>query len=177
MIVIYGSSREKSNTEFLTEIGLEGKEVTRIHLREHTIFPIEDQRHEPTGFDRVDDSFDEVMQELMKHDEMVLATPIYWYGMSGLMKNFVDRWSQAMRDEKYEALREKIGQKKLYVVAVGGDNPRLKGLPLIQQFQYICDYFGMTFADYVIGKAGKPGDIEQDARAISDMKFMAQNWR
>ncbi|MDX1771355.1 MAG: flavodoxin family protein, partial [Planococcaceae bacterium] len=53
------------------------------------------------------------------------------------------------------------------VIAVGGDNPRLKGLPLIQQFNYIFEFMGISFEGYVLGKASRPGDILVDQVAFA----------
>ena len=72
-----------------------------------------------------------------------------------------------MRDEKFPDFKKQLGSKKAYVVAVGGDNPYLKGLPLIQQFNYIFEFMGMSFGGYVLGQARRPGDISDDATAIS----------
>ena len=38
----------------------------------------------------------------------------------------------------------------MYVVIVGGDNPKLKALPLISQFQYIFEFVGSSFEGYII---------------------------
>ena len=70
---------------------------------------------------------------MLEHDTIIFATPLYWYGMSGHMKNFVDRWSQSLRDTSLH-FKEKMKGKKMYVVIVGGDNPKLKALPLIASF-------------------------------------------
>lgn len=59
-----------------------------------------------------------------------------------------------------------MAAKKGYVIAVGGDAPHIKGLPMIQQFQYIFDFVGMDFAGYILGIGNKPGDILADQKAI-----------
>lgn len=56
--------------------------------------------------------------------------------------------------------------KKSFVVAVGGDNPHLKGLPMIQQFKYIFDFMGMDFGGYILGEGNKPEDVLQDKTAL-----------
>jgi hypothetical protein len=57
--------------------------------------------------------------------------------------------------------------KSAYVIAVGGDKPFIKGLPMIQQFQHIFDFVGTNFDGYIIGEGNKPGDIRQDLKALS----------
>ncbi|WP_340673604.1 flavodoxin family protein [Brevibacillus agri] len=167
ILVLHGSSRDGGNTEQLTNLALEGIEHTSIRLREKNILPIHDQRHAEGGFTTVADDYDEVTEAVLAHDFLIFATPIYWYGMSGHMKNYVDRWSQSLRDKRY-AFKESLGQKQAYVIATGGDQPRLKGLPLIQQFQYVFSFVEMPYAGYIIGEGNKPGDVLADARAVAE---------
>ncbi|PKC51646.1 hypothetical protein RhiirA1_483279 [Rhizophagus irregularis] len=88
------------------------------------------------------------------------------------MKNMIDRISQAIRDQRYPNLKEHLKTVETFVVAVGGDNPRIKGLPLIQQFKYTFDFLNMPFTGYVIGRASKPKEILQDKVALSQARLM-----
>ncbi|GAA0134832.1 flavodoxin family protein [Paenibacillus sp. YSY-4.3] len=169
--VLHGSTREEGNTEALTEVVLEGLDRTDIYLREKTILPIHDQRHEEGGFDPVDDDYDDIIHEVLEHDILVFATPVYWYGPSGILKSFIDRWSQSLRDTRYD-FKETMSRKKAYVIVVGGDNPRIKALPLIQQLKYTFDFVGMPLEGYVIGKASRPGDISGDSRALAEAQWL-----
>ena len=87
--------------------------------------------------------------------------------MTGPMKNFIDRWSQTLRDSNYPHFKENMSSKKAYVIAVGGDMPYIKGLPMIQQFQHIFDFMGTSFEGYILGEGNKPGDIVRDLKAMS----------
>jgi multimeric flavodoxin WrbA len=176
ILALYGSSRRHGNTELLTDRVVEGLPVEKIYLIEKNIRPIDDRRHEPGGFPQVDDDYDSVLQRVLAHDTLVFATPVYWYGMSGVMKNFVDRWSQSLRDERY-AFRDVMSQKSAYVVLVGGDEPRIKALPLVQQFQYIFDFMGIRLAGYVLGEGNRPGDILSDTAAMHEASLLNERLR
>ena len=167
IVVLYGSTRENSNTEWLTDRVINKLPVEKIFLKDYKILPIKDERHSELGFQEVEDDYNDLIEKVLQHDIIVFATPIYWYSMSGTMKLFIDRWSQTLRDKNLPNFRADLGKKKAYVIAVGGDRPSIKGLPLIQQFQYIFDYFGIAFEGYLIGKASKPGEMIQDQKAIS----------
>ncbi|MGP0586327.1 flavodoxin family protein [Paenibacillus timonensis] len=169
--VIQGSARTGGNTEELTRLALEGIPFTNIVLRGKEIKPIHDQRHEEGGFDPVDDDYDDLILQVLEHDILIFAIPVYWYGASGLMKNFIDRWSQSLRDVRFN-FKERMAAKTAYAVVVGGDNPRIKALPLIQQLQYTFDFVGLTFAGYVIGKGSKPGEVLKDIRAVRDAEAL-----
>ncbi|MET3697825.1 multimeric flavodoxin WrbA [Bacillus oleivorans] len=164
--VIYGGTRKNGNTELLTEEAIKGKPAERIHLTDYKIEPIVDQRHAESGFAEVNDDYNQIIDRILPHEILLFSTPIYWYSMSGTMKLFVDRWSQILRDPNYPDFREKMSSKKAYVIAVGGDLPYLKGLPLIQQFQYIFDFMGISFEGYIIGEGNRPGEILNDKAAF-----------
>ncbi len=71
-----------------------------------------------------------------------------------------------MRVSQFQDFKENMSQKSAFVIAVGGDAPYLKGLPLIQQFNYIFDFFDLAFEGYIIGEANKPGEIYKDKNAL-----------
>ena len=50
MITIYGSSRENGNTEELAKTVLKDINTEEVYLRQHTINPITDMRHDELGF-------------------------------------------------------------------------------------------------------------------------------
>jgi len=165
MFIIHGSSRENGNTEQLTKMITEGISVSEVQLRTKNIRPINDQRHSEFGFQPVDDDYEQICKEMLEHDTIIFSTPLYWYGMSGQMKNYIDRWSQSLRDKELN-FAEKMKTKKMYVVIVGGDNPSLKALPLILQFKNIFEFVGASFDGYILGKANSPGDIRLDSNTI-----------
>ncbi|MDF2627723.1 MAG: flavodoxin family protein [Symbiobacteriaceae bacterium] len=166
-LVLYGSSRRHGNSETLTDLVLKEIPCTRIYLSDVHIKPVVDQRHIETGYAPVDDDYDQITEQVLAHDLLVFGAPIYWYGMPAPMKLFFDRWSQNLRDKRYQ-FKATLAQKEAYVVLTGGDNPRVKGLPLIQQFQYIFGFVGMTFGGYVIGRGDRPQAVLQDHRALAE---------
>ncbi|MFF2876924.1 flavodoxin family protein [Gottfriedia sp. NPDC057991] len=171
MFIIHGSSRENGNTEQLTNLITKDVAKTEVHLRHKNIKAINDQRHEPNGFQPIDDDYEEIIQEMLQHDTIIFSTPLYWYGMSGYMKNFIDRWSQSLRNKDLQ-FAEKIKNKKMYVVIVGGDQPKIKALPLILQFKHIFEFVGATFEGHIIGVGNSPGAILEDQLAIQQAELL-----
>jgi multimeric flavodoxin WrbA len=159
--VIYGTTRDNGNSEILTDYALKGISSEKIYLRDYTIQPIIDMRHSKEGFQDINDDYYSIIDRILPHDVLIFSTPIYWYSMSGTMKNFIDRWSQTLRDPKYADFKNKMASKKAYVIAVGGDEPDIKGLPMIQQFKYIIEFKG-----YILGNGNKPEVIYQDSEAL-----------
>ena len=170
--MLVGSSRKGGNSELLADFVVQDIEHEKVYIKDLHIRPIEDLRHTKNGFQAVNDDYDRLVEVIMKSDVVIFATPIYWYSMSGLMKNMIDRLSQAIRDERYPNLKEHLKTMQTIVVVVGGDEPRVKGLPLIQQFQYIFDFLNMPFSFYIIGEGNQPEDILKDSRALSQAAWL-----
>lgn len=169
--VIHGSSRSNGNSEQLTRKVCEGIDVEWIALREKHIQPIVDQRHTEKGFDPVDDDYEDIIEEVMDSEILIFSTPLYWYGMSGRLKNFVDRWSQSLRSPHYD-FKGKMKDKQAYVIITGGESVRVKALPLVQQFQYIFEFMDMKFAGYIIGRGSKPSEVLQDEQALQEADLL-----
>lgn len=175
--VIYGGTRPDGNTEILTEHAIRGLDVEKLYLKDLNIDSIIDQRHTKEGFQDIDDDYNSLVERVLKHDVLVFSTPIYWYSMSGIMKNFIDRWSQTLRDSKFPQFKKAMSTKKAFVIAVGGDDPYIKGLPMIQQFQYIFDFIGIPFEGYILGEGNKPGDILNDKNALHAATQLQQKFK
>lgn len=172
IVVIHGGTRKNGNTESLINEAMKGIEVEQIYLRDYVIKPIKDMRHESKGFGEVNDNYNAIIDRVISHDILIFSTPIYWYSMSGIMKNFIDRWSQTTRETKYSNIKKQMENKQAFVIAVGGDEPTIKGLPMIQLFQYIIDFIGIEFAGYVLGKGNKPGEILEDYQAMNAVAIL-----
>ncbi|KAF1678019.1 flavodoxin family protein [Bacillus sp. SKDU12] len=164
--VINGGTRCGGNTDILAEKAVQGFGAKHIDLRKYHIQPIEDMRHTQGGFRPIQDDYDSIIEQILPYDILIFATPIYWFGMSGTLKQFIDRWSQTLRDPGFPDFQQQMTKKQAYVIAVGGDKPKTKGLPLIQQFELIFDFMGMSFKGYVLGEGNRPGDILHDTQAL-----------
>ncbi|OIU66981.1 flavodoxin family protein [Rossellomorea aquimaris] len=171
VLALLGSTRKDGNSEYLAKKIVEGTDHTIVSLADLNIKPIVDMRHTEEGFSPVEDDYEELVELIQEHDILLFATPLYWYGMSGPMKNFFDRWSQYLRDERFN-LKEELTKKKAYVVISGGPSARIKGLPLVQQFNYIFEFVNMEFADYMIGAGVRPGEVATDLAALEK----AERW-
>ncbi len=143
-------------------------------MTDYRLQPIIDYRHTENG-GYPDDDYRGLIDRVLAADTLVFATPIYWYGISGLLKTFIDRWSQSLVENRPAFLAGLAG-KQAYVIAVGDDDPHLKGQPLIQQFQSIFDFVGIDFAGYVLGTANTPGDILRDKEALAKVDSWRDNW-
>jgi len=88
------------------------------------------------------DDFLELMEHLVgDYQKMVFATPVYWYAMSGLLKNFFDRITDLLDMEK-ELGRKLRGKGMAVMSSSNGDHlNEAFWLP----FQATANYLGMHF--------------------------------
>ncbi|MGN7311027.1 flavodoxin family protein [Alkalicoccobacillus gibsonii] len=173
--VIYGSTRANGNTERLAEeVVKELPNVTRINLLDYQFKDITDQRHDAKGFSPVEDEYNKIIDQMLECDVLLFASPIYWYGMTSMMKRFVDRWSQTVRDERYPKFKEQMSKKDAYIIAVGGDHPREKAMPLVQQFIYTCGFIGLNYKGFLLGEGSKPNDIIMDHKALEEARELGE---
>jgi len=95
---INGSARKNGNTAKLLKKVLEyakkeGAKTEILHLIEKDIKPClsclaENKCKYPCN---IKDDMQEIFELLKKVDCLILGSPTYWYSLSGLMKNFIDR--------------------------------------------------------------------------------------
>ncbi|MFH1682239.1 MAG: flavodoxin family protein [Candidatus Woesearchaeota archaeon] len=100
VVAINGSPHKKGITsslltKFLSAAEKSGAKTALIHLADHQINPCNgcySCSAESCKFPCVQkDGMQEIYPLLEQADVIVFGTPVYWFNMSGLMKNFMDR--------------------------------------------------------------------------------------
>lgn len=151
---ILGSPRIGGNTDILLEealrgAGAEGAEVERLLLTDFTITPCKECHGcDQTGKCVILDDMEKIYPKLLEADAIILASPIYFYGVTAWAKALIDR-SQALWAKKYllkDASLGKEGRKrKGFFISVGAT----KGQKVFEGAILTVKYFFDTFnADY-----------------------------
>ena len=128
VIAFQGSPRVDGNTEILLNEAIravqeQGHEVKNFKLNVLNIKPCQDCGGcDKTGVCIINDDMTELYREIREADRIILASPIFFFGMSAQAKNMVDR-CQAFWCEKY-LLKKDIpagprGRKGLLLVCAG----------------------------------------------------------
>jgi len=135
-IIILASSRKNGNTQqFVTDTyGVITPTIT--DLLDYTITPYRYDETYPYN-----DQFEQLIDEVLKHDVLVLATPVYWYSMSGLMKVFFDRLTDLTGVQK--AKGKQLKGKIMKVLTTGTDERLPVGFEV--PFRETADYFDMVY--------------------------------
>lgn len=126
-------------------------------------------KHQVKEFDygyNQNDDFLSVVHTLLQYNVIIVATPVYWYGVSAKMKIFIDRLSDLLSN--YKALGRQLKGKTLAVVASYATYPGgTDGFerPLINTARYL----GMTYMGTYFHYSGE--DLE--GKALSDGALMS----
>ena len=143
---IYGSARKGGNSDQLLDKALEGArsmgaETLSVYARELKMSGCQAcNACEETGKCVVKDDMQSVYPLFEWADIIFLASPIYFYGLSGQVKLLIDRaqamWAKRFLEKDAEA-RKRYDRGKGYLIAVGGT----RGKNLFDGSQLTARYF------------------------------------
>jgi multimeric flavodoxin WrbA len=125
---IFGSPRRGGNTDLLLEEALKGAEqegalVERLHLTDYHVTPcLECHGCDETGRCVIADDMQMIYPKLLEADLVILASPIFFYGITAWAKALVDR-SQAVWVRKYRLKSPSLSKggrrRKGFFISVG----------------------------------------------------------
>ena len=87
------------------------------------------------------DAFAGLVEQVLRHEVLVLATPVYWYAMSGLLKTFFDRLTDLTTTDR--ARGRQLRGKRLLLLATGTDAALPPGFE--EPFRLTACYLGMVY--------------------------------
>jgi len=89
------------------------------------------------------DDFESIMKRVLGHDQIIFATPVYWYSVSPAMKVFLDRLSDFLELPDLLAEGRRLRGKNAFVVCTSiSDEP---SAAFIEAFRETFDCLGMRF--------------------------------
>ena len=173
---IFGSPRKGGNTERLLEETLKGAEqagatVDRLHLGDLNISPCRECHGcDPTGQCIIQDDMLKVYPKLLEADITILASPIYFYGITAWAKALVDR-SQSLWVKKYllkELSLSKEGRKrKGFFISVGATKGQRLFEGSILTVKYFFDAIHADYAGELLFRGvDAKGDILKQPEAL-----------
>jgi len=110
-IVILGSARRNGNTGKFVDWIFADSGIEVIDLNEIEISPF-DYEH-----NNIEDDFLLTMNHILKHENIIFASPVYWFSMSAQMKVFIDRLSDFLSVDSLKEKGRQLRNKKGYVVS------------------------------------------------------------
>ena len=143
ILAIEGSTRIDSATAIMLKhkIGKEplGTKIRMKRLLELNIPLFTDQRHDRDW--KKSDDLEELLADMIWADQIILASPLYWYSVSHLMKNFIDHWTYYLRHETHP-LKVVMKEKKFSFLVVGHGEESELTKPVFESLRYTVKFIG-----------------------------------
>ncbi|MFJ3899266.1 flavodoxin family protein [Streptomyces sp. NPDC090083] len=184
-LFVLGSARPDGNTELLARRAAEqlppDTETEWIRLADHPLPDFLDIRHDGTGetngTDGVvgvvqpdeNDTVRRLLDATLAATDIVIASPVYWYSLSGLTKRYLDYWSDWLRVPGADFRTTMAGRTLWGVSALADDQPVVAD-PLVGTLNNSAAYLKMRFGGVLLGNGSAPGDVLKDTEALARAK-------
>ncbi|MFI8240660.1 flavodoxin family protein [Streptomyces sp. NPDC085866] len=178
-LFVLGSARLDGNTELLAREAaaqLPGDVEQRwIRLAEHPLPDFVDVRHDSDHVrPPADTETGLLLDATLAATDIVIASPLYWYSVSGLTKRYLDYWSGWLRTPGID-FRAAMAGRTLWGVAALADLEPSVAEPLVGTLNNSAAYLKMHFGGVLLGNGSAPGDVRKDTDALTRAKtFFAQ---
>jgi len=183
---IFGSPRKGGNTDLLLEEALkgaaaEGALVDRLRLCDFTISPCTAcQGCFKDGTCVISDDMQDIYPRLFAADIVVLASPIFFYGLTSQTKALVDR-CQALWARKYVLHESFAGPedppKRGFFISVSGRKGKQTFAGAILTVKYFFDAFHVEYAgELLFPGVDAYGDIRKDPDALRQAFTAGGKW-
>lgn len=136
-LLLQASARPQGDTYHVAQRLANELSADHLDLLNYTIYPFNYEQEYP-----VDDDFIRLVEaELLPRQQIIFASPVYWYSMSGPMKVFFDRLSDLLKSRK--ELGRQLRGKRMSVLSCGNDEEINDSF--FEAFRLSADYLGMSY--------------------------------
>ncbi len=179
VLILNGATRINGNTDLILKTIIEKSEntevkINQINLRKKKIadcigcFQCEDD-------DKcsIKDDMKEIREEINKSDLLIFASPVYWWGVTGVMKIFIDRLYFY-----YSSINKKlIKGKKAIIVSPMNMNSDIHKLKIfIKFYDILFDNLDIELVDsYFFGNINKKGEIATNSEYLRQVEYLGKN--
>ena len=137
-VALFASSRRHGNTGQLMDRVASDLQIEVIDLAAKDISAF-DYEHR----NRLDD-FESLIDHVLEFEQIIFASPVYWYSVSPPMKIFLDRISDLLDVPELLAKGRRLRGKGVYVLCTSiEDEP---DSPFVNAWRETCKYLGMNYS-------------------------------
>jgi multimeric flavodoxin WrbA len=177
---LFGSPRRGGNTDILLEEALkgaekEGAEIERLYLSDLKMTPCRECHGcDETGNCIILDEMQKIYPKLLEADVIILASPIFFYGVTAWAKILIDR-SQALWAKKYLVKDPSMGKggkrRKGFFISVGATKGQKVFEGAILTVKYFFDVLNAEYTGELLYKGvdGK-GEILKHSEALEQAR-------
>jgi multimeric flavodoxin WrbA len=172
VLALSSSPRRDGNSRLLADALLEGvaesgHDGELVHVDDHVTAFLRDCRicRGADGRCRIEDGFEALLREqVLAADAIVFATPLYWYGVSGQLKAFLDRifcYIAASYPGSEEVVAG-LSHKRLALLISSEETYVGASLGVLHEIQEYARYTHSALVGVVNGIGNKRGDVLAD---------------
>ena len=137
-IILFSSANKDGNTAKTVDKIHAEHQCEMINIDELDITPYRYNNQYPN------DDFYCLLNKISNADNIVFASPVYWYSVTAPMKNLIDRMTELSQSPKLKSQHELFKTKRGFVVSSSG-NRRM--CPVFRAF--FSEFFSYNKIDYV----------------------------
>lgn len=172
VLAISSSPRLDGNSRLLAEAALAGAagaghDGELVDLEGTMTGLLRDCRscRDPTGRCTIGDGYERLLlDQVLRADALVLATPLYWYGMSGALKTFIDRFfcHISASHPAGERVRAELLGKRVGLVVSAEESYLGATVGLTASMQELARYLHWQLVGMVVGVGNTRGEVRRD---------------
>jgi multimeric flavodoxin WrbA len=171
VLALSSSPRRDGNSRLLAGALLEGVAQAGHHgelvyVDDHVASFLRDCRicRDSEGRCRIEDGFEPLLRRVLVADAVVFATPLYWYGVSGQLKTFLDRifCYIAASYPGAEDVVAGLSHKRLALLISSEETYVGSSLGVLHEIQEFARYTHSSLVGVVTGIGNKRGDVTAD---------------
>jgi multimeric flavodoxin WrbA len=179
VVAFNGSPRKKGNTvgslnTVLSELEKQGIETELIHVGQEKIrgclscFKCMAKHNEKCVTE--DDPVNDWIQKIKMADGLLLGSPVYFAGVAGTMKSFLDR-AFLVNSMNNNLFRHKVGASVVALRRSGG----LPTLNTLNHYLLYSEMFIPTSNYWTVAHGMMPGEMEQDGEGKQILEVLGRN--
>jgi len=140
-VAVFASARTNGNTKKLIDWICNELKAPVIDLSDKNISPY-DYEHK-----NLNDDFIPVMNEILHYENIIFASPIYWYAASAQMKVFIDRTTDFLAIEELKDIGRQLRTKTSYLACTSASDEA--DPTFLTTLQKTFSYLGMNYGGHV----------------------------
>lgn len=148
VVCLLGSPRANGSSDRLADRFASAAEREGAEVVTHALRDLRYQGYMPPAdglYETAEDDLDPVLADILETDVLVLATPIYFCDMTGLMKQALDRFDAFLADDAETGrLRSLLGGDKTLVIIQVQGNDDAQHRDLLAHYKLAFDTLGFA---------------------------------